>query len=181
MQVEYESFPFCEDGHQEKLMNKACVNIDEYLMTSTIDMEIKDNFQVRGDDISSSLSSPCMKPEFEAFTFTSGNYNEENILMVSCTIVVLGLEEICCDLIIEKFEDEGIDDDALLKEFPLHDYQLMINSPNQIDSLENVPSKMEKLLVSSLRNLMGEEKEIHHGKIQYDKDVHLYWSKFRNS
>ena len=38
MQVEYEVFPFCEDGHQEKLMNQACVNIDEYLMTSTMDM-----------------------------------------------------------------------------------------------------------------------------------------------
>ena len=44
MQVEYQVFPFCEDGHQDKLMNKACVNIDEYLMTSTMDMEIKDNF-----------------------------------------------------------------------------------------------------------------------------------------
>ena len=41
MRVEYEVFPFCEDGHQEKLMNKACVNIDEYLMTSTMDMELK--------------------------------------------------------------------------------------------------------------------------------------------
>ena len=56
-----------------------------------------------------------MKPEFEAFMFTSGNYNEENIVMVSCTREFLGLEEICCDLMIEKCEDEGIDDDALLK------------------------------------------------------------------
>lgn len=75
MQVEYEVFPFCEDGHQEKLMNQACVNIDEYLMTSTIDMEIKDKFQVREDDISSYHSSSCTKPEFEAFKFTSENYN----------------------------------------------------------------------------------------------------------
>ena len=57
MQVEYEVSPFCEDGHQEKFMNKACVNIDEYLMTSTMDMEIKDNFHVRENDISSSHSS----------------------------------------------------------------------------------------------------------------------------
>ena len=115
MQVEYEVFPFCEDCHQEKLTNQACVNIDDYLMTSTMDMEIKDNFQVREDDISGSHSFSCMKPEFEVFKFTSGNYNEENIVMVSCTREVLGLEEICCDLMIEKCEDEGIDDDALLK------------------------------------------------------------------
>ena len=130
MQVEYEVFPFCEDGHQEKLMNKACVNIDEYLMTSTMDMEIKDKFQVREDDTSSSHSSSCMKPEFEAFKFTSGDYNEENIVMVSRTREVLGLEEMCCDLMIEKCEDEGIDDDPLFKKFPLHKYQLMINSPD---------------------------------------------------
>ena len=122
-----------------------------------------------------------MKSEIEAFKFTSGNYNEEHIVMVSCSRVVLGLEEICCDLIIEKYEDEGIDDDALLKEFPLHQYQLMINSPNQIDSLENMHSKMEKMIVSSLSNIMGEEEEIHHGKIQYDKDVNSYLNKFRNS
>ena len=45
---------------------------------------------------------------------------------------------------IEKCEDEGIDDDALLKEFPLHQYQLMINSLDRIDSLEHVCTKMEK-------------------------------------
>ena len=56
-----------------------------------------------------------MKLEFEAFKFTSGNYNEEKIVMVSCTREVLGLEEICCDLMIEKCEDKGKDDDALLK------------------------------------------------------------------
>ena len=50
MQVEYEVFPFCEDGHQEKLMNQACVNIDEYLMKSTMNMEIIDKFQVREDE-----------------------------------------------------------------------------------------------------------------------------------
>ena len=54
----------------------------------------------------------------------------------------------------------------------------MINSPNQIDLLENVHSKMEKMIVSSLINLMGEEEEIHHGNIQYDKDVPSYWSNF---
>ena len=110
MQVEYEAFPFCEDGHQEESMKQACVNIDEYLMTSTMDIEIKDNFQVREDDISSSHSSSCMKPEFEAFKFKSGN-----IVIISCTRELLGLEEICHDLKIEKCEDEGIDDDALLK------------------------------------------------------------------
>lgn len=75
--------------------------------------------------------------------------------MVSRTREVLGLEEICCDLMIEKCGDKGIDDDALLKEFPLHQYQLMINSPNQIDSLEHVCTKMEKMIVSPLSNLMG--------------------------
>ena len=53
--------------------------------------------------------------EFESFNFTSGDYNEENIVMVFCIKEVLGLEEMCCDLMIEKCEDEGIDDDALLK------------------------------------------------------------------
>ena len=66
---------------------------------------------------------------------------------------------------IEKCEDEGIDDDALLKDFPLHQYQLMINSLDWIDSLEDVCTKMENMKVSSLSDLMGEEEEIHHAKI----------------
>ena len=130
MQVEYEAFPFCEDGHQEKSMNQACVNIDEYLMTSTMDMEIKDKFQVKEDEISVPHSLSCMKLEFEAFKFTSGDYNEEKIVMVSRTREVLDLEEMRSDLMIEKCEDKGIDGDALLKEFPIHQYQLIINSPD---------------------------------------------------
>ena len=98
MQVEYEFFSFFEDGHQEKLMNQACTNINEYSMTSTIDMEIKDNFQAREDETSSSHSSSCMKLEFEAFKFTSGDYNEENIVMVSRTREVPSLEEMYCDI-----------------------------------------------------------------------------------
>ena len=50
MLVEYEAFKFCKDNHQEESMNQACVNIDEYLMTSAMDMEIKDRLQVREDD-----------------------------------------------------------------------------------------------------------------------------------
>ena len=63
-----------------------------------------------------------MKYEFESFKFTSGNHIEENIVMVSCTREVIGLEEMCCDLMIEKCEDEGLDEDSLLKEFPIHQY-----------------------------------------------------------
>ena len=54
----------------------------------------------------------------------------------------------------------------------------MINSPNWIDSLEHACTKMEKMIVSPLSDLMGENEEIHHGKIQCDKDVCLYWSNF---
>ena len=36
-------------------------------------------------------------------------------MMVSHTREVLGLEEMYCDLIIEKYGDEGIDDSSLLK------------------------------------------------------------------
>ena len=54
----------------------------------------------------------------------------------------------------------------------------MINSPNQMESLEDVCTKMEKMIVSSLSDLMGEEEEMHHGKIQPDKDVHSYWNNF---
>ena len=52
----------------------------------------------------------------------------------------------------------------------------MINSPDQIDSLEDVHTKMEKMIISSLSDLMGEEEEIYHGKIKCDKDVHSYWN-----
>ena len=52
----------------------------------------------------------------------------------------------------------------------------MINSLDQIDSLEDVRTKIEKMIVPSLSDLMWEEGEIHHGKIQCDKDVHSYWN-----
>ena len=46
----------------------------------------------------------------------------------------------------EKCEDEGIDDDALLKYFPPHQYRL----------IRGLHTKMEKMIVSSLSDLMGE-------------------------
>ena len=85
MQVEYEAFPFCEDGHQEESMNQVCENVDENLIIGMMKMGIKDRLQVRQNDTSSYQFSSCMKPEFEALKFTSGDYNEENIMMVSRT------------------------------------------------------------------------------------------------